>query len=205
MGFDIDVCRPWARPDWPGWRAQLAGPPGKLFLICLAQIVVLVTGMFVGIGAGECDISIKGGADVEVKCEDCREDVYLTWEHYLLLIVGVGVIFTGIFAALGRSKRLCRIYGLIMMVYAFVIGLTSVLVGLMAVVLDGALSEITDDRYCARIVGGMVHTARVNSILYAINCVLDIAGAIYAIKSKELFAYQEIAAHHQNFQRTFKL
>jgi disulfide bond formation protein DsbB len=60
------------------------------------------------------------------------------------LIIALGVISTGIIAALFRSKKLCRIYGIIMTVYAFIIGLTALLTGLDAIVLQNAVKDVSE-------------------------------------------------------------
>jgi hypothetical protein len=73
----------------------------------------------------------------------------------------------------------------------------------------------------------MISTYRINALLYgivlfillccflifclvfsfgiALNCILDCAGAVWSIKSKELFEFQEIAQHHNDFQKTMAL
>jgi hypothetical protein len=66
----------------------------------------------------------------------------VSWQQVVLLIVGFIVICIGVSAAVFRSKRMCRIYGLIMMVYAFVIGLTSLLTGLDTIVLSSAIEKV---------------------------------------------------------------
>jgi len=192
---------PWQQPDWKGWGSQLRGPPMKLLIICALQTTVLLIGLFIGIGKAECNTS-HNGVDVSIDCETCTRHPYVPWQQIVLLLVGIVVILIGICAAVFRSKRLCKIYGLIMMIFAFIIGLTSLLTGLEAVVLTSALKDILDAN-CADAVNSMIQTNRINSILDAINCILDCAGALYAIKSKELFEFQEIAEHHAAFQKSY--
>eukprot|EP01119_Soliformovum_irregulare_P022768 TRINITY_DN7846_c0_g1_i1.p1 TRINITY_DN7846_c0_g1~~TRINITY_DN7846_c0_g1_i1.p1 ORF type:complete len:142 (-),score=16.37 TRINITY_DN7846_c0_g1_i1:110-535(-) len=135
---------------------------------------------------------------------NCKTHPYVSWQQLVLLFVGLIVISLGVVAALWRSRKMCKIYGIIMMIYAFVIGLTSLLTGLDTIVLSSALEHIQDS-VCKTFVSSMIGTSRMNAILYALNCILDCLGAIYAIKSKELFDFQEIANHHNEFQKSLLL
>jgi len=205
MGLnDVLPTAPWTDSNWQGWRAQLSGPPLKLLVICILQSILLVIGVLVGIGNAECEVSIHGGADVEIDCNNCVKHPYVSWQQVVLLLIGVCIILVGVMAALLRSKRLCKVYGIIMMVYAFVIGLTALLTGLDTIVLSSAVEHV-DAPLCREYVESMIDTTRVNSILYALNCILDCCGAIYAIKSKELFEFQEIQSHHSTFQNSLLL
>eukprot|EP01112_Ceratiomyxa_fruticulosa_P023612 TRINITY_DN9107_c0_g2_i1.p1 TRINITY_DN9107_c0_g2~~TRINITY_DN9107_c0_g2_i1.p1 ORF type:complete len:184 (-),score=23.83 TRINITY_DN9107_c0_g2_i1:138-689(-) len=176
------------------------GSPLKLLMICILQIALMLFSILIGIGRAECQVKMHSGSDAEIDCSTCVRHSFVTWEQVVLLCVGLCIVAVGISASIFRSKRLCKIYGFIMMVYAFVVGLTSLLTGLDSVVLDQALTTVTDDN-CADEVRLMILTTRINAVLFGINCILDIAGAIYAIKSKELFEFQEIADHHIKFQR----
>jgi len=198
----------WSNVPWKSegfsWREHLSGAPLKLLIICILQIVLQVFGLLVGIGKADCPITVHSGSDITIDCENCRRHPYVTWQQILLLVIGVAVVFVGALAALLRSKKLCRVYGLIMMVYSFVIGLTSLLTGLDSIVLSDAVDQIQEtDPECADEVRLMISTTRINAILFALNCLLDIAGAVYAIKSKELFEFQEIVEHHQEFQKSY--
>ena len=135
---------PWNQENWHGWKAQLSGPPLKLLIICSMQIALQVTSLFIGLGKAECEVTIHGGGDVEINCGYCQEHTYVTWQQVVLLLVALVVTILGIIAALFRSKRMCRVYGLIMMVYAFVIGLTSLLTGLDTIVLNSAVKDVTE-------------------------------------------------------------
>eukprot|EP01119_Soliformovum_irregulare_P022769 TRINITY_DN7846_c0_g1_i2.p1 TRINITY_DN7846_c0_g1~~TRINITY_DN7846_c0_g1_i2.p1 ORF type:complete len:205 (-),score=30.13 TRINITY_DN7846_c0_g1_i2:110-724(-) len=204
MGFAELIGAPWTQSDWPGWRQQLRGPPMKLLVICILQVLVLFIGLIIGIGKSECEVSIHGGSDIEINCNNCKTHPYVSWQQLVLLFVGLIVISLGVVAALWRSRKMCKIYGIIMMIYAFVIGLTSLLTGLDTIVLSSALEHIQDS-VCKTFVSSMIGTSRMNAILYALNCILDCLGAIYAIKSKELFDFQEIANHHNEFQKSLLL
>jgi len=193
---------PW-KPQGVTWRDHLTGSPLKLLIICILQTTLLIFGVLVGIGRADCPITVHSGSDITVDCASCTRHAYVTWQQILLLFVGMGVVLIGVCAAIMRSKKLCRIYGLIMMVYSFVIGLTSLLTGLDSIVLTDAIKTLNGDNNCTEDVQMMITTTRINAILFAINAILDIAGAIFAIKSKELFEFQEIAQHHHNYQRQY--
>jgi len=200
--------RIWGSVPWKAqgftWRDHLSGSPLKLLVICILQTTLLIFGVLIGIGRADCPITVHSGSDITVDCANCTRHAYVTWQQILLLFVGMGVVLIGVCAAILRSKKLCRIYGLIMMVYSFVIGLTSLLTGLDSIVLSDAIKTLEEnDTICAEDVRMMITTTRINAILFAINAILDIAGAIFAIKSKELFEFQEIAQHHSNFQRSY--
>lgn len=157
-----------------------------------------------GIGRVSCPITVHSGDDVEVNCGGCVKHHFLTWQQVTLFVIGLGIILIGVAAALLRRKTLCKLYGLIMLVYSFVVGLTSLLTGLDTIVLDDAVNQLNGvDLDCAKDVRSMVTTSRINAILFGINCLLDIAGAIYAIKSKEFFEFQEIATHHAAFHKSY--
>jgi len=196
---------PWNQSDWRGWTSHLSGSPFKLLFICILQTLVLVIGVFLGIGNQQCEIDVQSGSSVHINCDNCWTHTYVSWQQIALLCVGVVVILIGILAATLRSKRLCRFYGLIMMIYAFVIGLTALLTGLDVVVLKSALKSLLIGTECHTYVASMIHTTEINSILFAINCILDCAGAIYAIKSKELFEFQAIADRHAKLQANINL
>lgn len=77
------------------------------------------------------------------------------WQQVTLFVIGVAVILIGvcpsfpfeayiiqIAAAILKKKNLCKVYGLVMLVFAFVVGLTSLLTGLDTIVLDDAVKQI---------------------------------------------------------------
>lgn len=43
---------------------------GLLQVICILQVLLLIIGLIIGIGRAECEVSIHGGADVEINCSD---------------------------------------------------------------------------------------------------------------------------------------
>jgi|EP00505_MAST-04D_sp_SCG-Rhode-Island_P004853 hypothetical protein len=167
-------------------------------VICGFQIFMLFLGVYVGHGAAECEIRLPAGAGIEVDCNRCRLLGGLKGRDIFLLLAGVGTILVGVYAAVAKSKHYCRVYGLTMMVFAFMIGLTGLLTGLEVPVLEAAAAAVGPGMPdCEKIAFMMVDTARDHSILYGINCVLDCAGAIFAIYSKQLFDYEAIESSHK--------
>jgi len=197
----MNVQVPWKAEGFR-WREHLSGSPLKLLVICILQSLLLVFGILVGIGRADCPISISAGNTITVDCENCKEHPFVTWQQVVLLIAGLLVVLIGVGAALFRSKRFCKYYGLIMVAYSFVIGLTALLTGLDSIVLHDAIERM-EDSHCKSEVQLMITTTRINAVLFALNAILDVAGAIYAIKSKELFEFQEIAEHHTSFHKSY--
>jgi hypothetical protein len=103
-------------------------------------------------------------------------------------------------SAMFRDKAFCKMYGMIMMVYAFVIGLTAILTGLETPLYVEALQHVEDPR-CRAMAQMMVDTNKSHAILYGINCVLDCAGAIFAIQSHQVFEYEDIESRHRSAEQ----
>merc|ERR1740130_518430 len=183
-------------------RGNFHGAPKKLLVICVIQIAFLLLGVFIGHGAAECDVSLPSGSSIVVECGRCRLLGRLRWRDIMLLVGGLAAIFVGMYAAAFRNQHMCKIYGGVMMVYAFIIGLTAILTGLETPVLEAAASAVPlSEKDCITIAFMMVDNARDHAIVYGLNCVLDCAGAAYAIWSKQLFDYEEVASAHAKAQR----
>merc|ERR1711871_612813 len=178
-----------------GGLDNLTSAPSYLFFICLIQLVMLLIGVLIGLHTAECTVLMPSGA-VVVDCTQCRK-TGLTFGHIILLLVGMSVIGVGMYAAMFRDKQFCKIYGMIMMVYAFVIGLTAILTGLETPLYVEALQHVEDPR-CREMAQMMVNTNRNHAILYGINCILDCAGAIFAIQSHQVFEYEDIESNHRS-------
>lgn len=63
--------------------------------------------------------------------------------------------------------------------------------------------NITNDDNCREIVTTMANAGVVHSVFYAIESVLNFLAALYAIKSNQLFEYQEIQEGHKTVQNNF--
>ena len=170
--------------------SRLSGAPLKLLAICVVQLVMIVIGTLSTVHVRMCDVSTSG-EHTEIECDECSKSVFDAREG-LLLVGGVGVVACGMTASLKRSKRLCQVYGFIMMVYAFLISLTAILTGVAVPELQEAVDRVKDDPECKHTAQAMVDAIRDRAILYAANGILDVAGAYFAIRSKELFEYKEI-------------
>ena len=60
-----------------------------------------------------------------------------------------------------------------------------------------------NDAECMAHVADMLHAIRLTAGLYAVNAVLALSGAVYAIKSKAQFGFERIADHHQKFHSNY--
>lgn len=75
-----------------------------------------------------------------------------------------------------------------MLIYAFIIGLSAVLSFARLPTISHALSKI-DAPSCITVAHLMFSSAELRAVFYLLNCLLDIAGALYAIWSKQFFEY----------------
>ena len=189
----------------PHWASNLkdrikhvSGAPKKLLAICSAQVGMLFVGFYFGRGGAACALQLHGENDVRIDCNRCRALRGSDWQDYFFLGVGIASIFTGAYASIFRSEEYCRIYGMTMLVYSFVIGLTAVLTILELPVLQDAADEVPvmlPD--CAVVAGMMLSSARMHAFLYTVNCLLDSAGAVYAMWMKQYFEYELIEEGHK--------
>lgn len=187
-----------------GLHNSLKSAPRKLLAICACQILLLVCGVFVGHGSAECEVRLPQGSAIEVDCNRCRLLGGLRWRDVFILFCGNGTICLGIYAAIFKDKEYCRIYGLAMMVFAFIVGLTGILTGLEVPVLEAAAQAVGPGLVdCQKIAYMMVDNARNHSMLYGANCLLDCLGALYAIWSKEKFDMDDVVASHARSERQF--
>jgi hypothetical protein len=187
--------------DMERMRQGLHGAPRKLAIICCIQAFVLVVGVFVGHGGAECQLAVVRGGHVDIDCNVCRPLAGLRWRDTLILIVGLGVIGLGVYSALFHDMWACRTYGLVMLCYAFILGLTAVLTGLQAPVISAAANQVVDNDACQQIAYMMADNIRYHAVLYGFSCVLNCAGAVYAILSKQLFDYENMQAEHRKASR----
>ena len=123
----------------------LQGAPRKLAMICVLQATILVIGVFIGQGGAECDLEVIRGGHVDIDCNVCRPLSGLRWRDVLLLVGGLGVIGLGFYSAIFHDQAACRTYGMVMLVYAFVLGLTAILTGLQAPVISGAANQVVNN------------------------------------------------------------
>lgn len=95
-------------------------------------------------------------------------------------------------------------YGLAMMVFAFIVGLTGILTGLEVPVLQAAAQAVGPGLVdCEKIAYMMVDNARNHSMLYGANCILDCLGALYAIWTKEKIDMDDVVASHTKTQSQY--
>ena len=187
-----------------GLQDSLASAPRRLLLICACQILLLCCGVFVGHGSAECEVRLPQGSAIEVDCNRCRLLGGLRWRDVFILFCGNGTICLGVYAAIFKDKEYCRMYGLAMMVFAFIVGLTGILTGLEVPVLEAAAQAIGPGLIdCQKIAYMMVDNARNHSMLYGANCILDCLGALYAIWTKEKIDMDDVVESHNQSQSQY--
>ena len=84
-----------------------------------------------------------------------------------------------------------------MLLFSLIIGMVAMLTALEAPMLEVAVGGISDlDDGCVERATAMLQSARDHATLDSVACLVDTVGAILAIRSRELFNYEEIASAH---------
>jgi hypothetical protein len=161
--------------------------------------------MFMGHGGAECELDVTETGVVVVDCAACRALGGFRWRDVFLLLGGLSIIGVGFHAALMKSQKSCQIYGMVMLFYGFVVGLTAILTGLQCPVISAAASEVMDNEACKKIAYMMADNVRYHSVFYGFNCVLDCLGAVYAIQSKQLFDISDTEWRHERIRESDSL
>jgi len=121
----------------------------------------------------------------------------MTLRSFFIHLGGVAIIGCGICAVIYREQRLLSIYGSAMLFFSLVVGLIAMVTALEGPVLEVAVSGISQlDDECIELGERMLANARGHATLAALGCLVDTMGAVLAIRSKELFSYEEIASQH---------
>ena len=174
----------------------LRASPRLLVLICSIQLTVLLLGMFQQIDRYDCHVIVPAGGTVVVECDTCTHRT-LTLKAALLHLSGASIILCGLGAVFWRNQQLLAIYGMSMLFFSFMVGLVAILTALEGPVLEVAVSSISElDAECIEWGERMLASARDHAFLASLGCLVDTLGAVLAIRSKELFAYEDIAAQH---------
>ena len=196
-------------PEWAikflGRLGSLRASPKLLVGVCCTQFVVLLWGLLQQMNRVECAIAVPTGGPVVVECDTCRHRS-VSMRAAMLHLCGGGVIACGILAVRWRDSRLLYIYGTSMLFFSLVVGLTAMLTALEAPVLEVAVSGVSElDEGCGELAEEMLASARDHTTLASLGCIVDTAGAVLAIRSKELFNYEEIASQHAEVSAAQKL
>ena len=198
---------PWiesAQCEWvPDWLRVgflrvfgLRASPKLLVGVCSIQLFVLLMGMLQQINRIECRIAVPAGGPVVVECDTCVHRS-LTPRAMIIHLGGIGIIGSGICAVVYRDQRLLSIYGSAMLFFSLVVGLVAMITALEGPVLEVAVSGISQlDDECIELGERMLRNARDHATLASLGCLVDTMGAVLAIRSKELFSYEEIASQH---------
>ena len=176
--------------------ASLRASPKLLVGVCCLQLAVLIFGMLQQIGSVECAIAVPTSGPVEIDCDSCHRRT-VTLRSAVLHAGGAAVIACGLFAVKLREPKMLYIYGTAMLFFALVIGLTAMLTSLEAPVLEMAVSGVSRfDQDCSALADEMLTSARDHTTLASLGCIVDTLGAVLAIRSRELFTYEDIASQH---------
>ena len=174
----------------------LRASPRLLVAICMVQFAVLLIGFFQQHNRTECAVGVPPTGSVIIECDACFA-VSIGMRGILLHILGAGVISCGLLAVLWRSQYLLYIYGSSMLFFAILIGITAMLTALEEPMLELAVGGVdAADGECMERALNMLEATRNHATLAALGCLVDTSGAILAIRSKELFSYEEIASKH---------
>ena len=181
---------------------SLRASPKLLIGTCCTQFLVLIIGLLQQLSRVECTIAVPAGGPVVVECDTCHRR-YLSLKVVLLHLAGAAVVACGLLAVHWRDSRLLYIYGTAMLFFSMVIGLTAMLTALEAPVLEVAVSDVSalEDDTCLELAEEMLASARDHTTIASIATVVDSAGAVLAIRSRELFNYEEIASQHAEVSR----
>jgi hypothetical protein len=183
----------------------LRASPRLLVSLCFIQFAVLIIGLLQQMRRVECAVAVPISGSVIIECDTCH-DVYVSARSIFLHMLGGGVIGCGLLAVHWRHQYLLYIYGSCMLFFSLVIGLTAMLTALEEPMLELAASNVDGvDEICLQQAVDMLNGARDHATLAALGCLVDTAGAIFAIRSKELFNYEEIASKHAEIVRSTAL
>ena len=203
---------PWLEStNVPEWLAKIIKSVNRLFglrtspkmlvAVCGLQLAVLIVGLVQQLDRTECSITVPVGLPVTVQCDTCRR-VSISFRGILINAGGAAVIGSGLVAVWLRDQRLLYIYGSAMLFFSLVIGLTAMLSALEAPVLEVAVASVSSlEDGCVGLAESMLSGARQHAQLASLGCLVDTAGAILAIRSRELFSYEEIASQHAEGSR----
>jgi uncharacterized membrane protein len=165
---------------------------------------MLFTGVAVAQGSVLCSVRTDG-PHLQINCDECFHENAVTWQSVVVLVVGAVFVLFGIAAALYRSERVCKIYGILMLMLSFVIGLAALLTGLDCAIIAAAADRVPpSDAMCRTHADQMLHATQLTTALYAINAALALAAAVFAIKSRLAFSFHAISTHHANFHKSYQ-
>ena len=196
MAWLDEPCTGWPRDVllWVRSVIGLRASPRLLTVICCVQLVVLLVGTFMQFDRTQCAVAVPYSGTVIIECNTCRQ-VSISTRRVILDTIGVGVIACGLLAARWRDKKLLYIYGTTMLFFSLMVGMTAMLTAMEAPVLEVAVDGVRDER-CMQLARAMVHGARDTAFVASVGSFIDAMGAISAIRSHELFSYEDIASSH---------
>jgi len=188
-------------------KSKFQGASIKLIAICLVQLSLLLLTLTVSIGDRQCELGIEHTGRIShlrVHCDRCAKIEHVTWKQLLALVLGIVVISSGVIAGVFRNEQFLKFYGRIMTIWAIIMAIVSIFAFLQLHSLKNAVHQIAPQNSdCLSISHTMILYLRVNAILFAINFAVDLMGAFYAMKSKQLFDYEVILDRNQALKDSF--
>ena len=175
-------------------QSLMASAPSVLLAICCVQVVLLIYGVTIAHGQLFCMIVLSLHGHARMDCHRCAFISYgLHLRDWFLLVTGLGVIACGMYAAVRKNKSACQYYGIAMMAFSCSIGLAGLLIYYeVDLFVEAANSVPSYLPVCSKIGKAMVENARSHYRLYGFNCLVDLAGAAFAILSKSHFDLDEV-------------
>ena len=180
-------------------QTMLASAPTVLLVICCVQVALLLYGVTIAHGQLFCMIILSDHGRARMDCHRCAYISYgLHLRDWFLLITGLAVIGCGVYAAVRKSRVACQYYGITMIAFGCSIGLAGLLIYYeVDLFVEAAKSVPSYLPVCSKIGKAMVGNAISHYRLYLVNCLVDLAGAGFAILSKSHFDIDEVRQMQQ--------
>eukprot|EP00658_Telonema_sp_P-2_P017470 TRINITY_DN1678_c0_g1_i6.p1 TRINITY_DN1678_c0_g1~~TRINITY_DN1678_c0_g1_i6.p1 ORF type:complete len:202 (+),score=37.20 TRINITY_DN1678_c0_g1_i6:198-803(+) len=189
-----------------GWN-NLDKAPKILLGICGAQSLMLLVGVFTAWEQDRCYIYVPEGGSIRIDCDDCDTSSGLHWRDWFVLLLGMAAIGVGVYGAIQNDRSTIRAYAYCMMCFAFVIGLACVLTSLEIPILEDARDEnqaqLARNDDCRKTVDSMISSTRTHAILYVINTILDILGALFAMWTNVYVEYEQVKNNHEQAKSAY--
>ena len=168
----------------------------NLLLMCAVQLALLLLAGFVGFNSIVCTrMPPQPTATQEnVDCKSCTA-LTISWSDSMLLVGGLFVISVGVISVLTKDELLCNAYGLIMIFFAALVGILSVLIAIEIPSFVRDVGSIDQATYpaCVAATRLFISSSRRKAVLYAVSCITDLVGAIFALSWKTYLSYEKIA------------
>eukprot|EP00298_Acanthocystis_sp_HF-20_P013349 c20308_g3_i2.p1 GENE.c20308_g3_i2~~c20308_g3_i2.p1 ORF type:complete len:178 (-),score=53.78 c20308_g3_i2:34-567(-) len=170
-------------------------------VICMVQATFAFIGLLVSSNFPDCDFKMADNGLIYIDCNHCSsQKVPAAWHAITFFILAFIFVCIGIAAALKRSKKLCFLYGRLMLAFAVVIGMSSMIGQLGFGEIENAVRGVRSDQQCFKSALKLLSTTQLLMLIYSIESLCDFAGAVFAIRSKELFEYEAISKLNSDYE-----